>query len=235
MKKIRIDEELCDGCGECMISCVEGAIELVDGKARLVREEHCDGLGACVGECSRGAISLLDREETLPAAVPRADFHRQEPAQHACPGSRVVHRIPKAPAGDAAETDAATRSELTQWPVQLHLVHPGAPYFRGTDLLLAADCAAFARADFHARFLRGRALAIACPKLDDPAGYVEKLAAMMGEGGVRSVTVVTMEVPCCRGLERLVMMARQAAGSRAPMRRIVVGIDGGILADQPIE
>jgi hypothetical protein len=216
-------------------SCVEGAIELIDGKARLVREEHCDGLGACVGDCPKGAISLVDREEAAHPPAPPVNARQApqpQPVVHACPGSRVVHRVQRAP---AAPPQSAAQSELTQWPVQLHLVPPNAPYFQGTDLLLAADCAAFSLADFHSRFLRGRALAIACPKLDDPSGYIEKLTAMMGEGGVRSVTVVTMEVPCCRGLERLAMMARQAAGSAIPLRRVVVGIDGGILVDQPIE
>lgn len=239
MDTIRIDEDLCDGCGVCVSSCVEGALELIDGKARLVREDHCDGLGACVGDCPRGAITLVERPKAEPA-------HAAAPAApHACPGSRVVHRTSRPvgiPAGiggarpaDPAGDGSGDRSDLMQWPVQLHLVPPQAPYFRGTDLLLAADCAAFARADFHPRFLRGRALAIACPKLDDPSGYVEKLAAMMGEGGVRSVTVVTMEVPCCRGLERLAVLAARQAGRNVPLRRIVIGIEGDVVLDQPIE
>jgi len=260
MKTIRINEELCDGCGECVSACVEGALELIDGKARLVREEHCDGLGACVGDCPRGAITLIDRGDaagtssSTPAqgnperspAHSRTDAwraqshaetlqvqdHAHAPHQ-ACPGSRVVHRV--APASAPLAEPASVQSELMQWPIQLHLVPPSAPYFRGTDLLLAADCAAFARADFHTRFLRGRSVAIACPKLDDSSGYAEKLVAMMGEGGVRSVTIVTMEVPCCRGLERLVLLAARDSGRAVPLRRIVLGIDGGILRDQPIE
>jgi NAD-dependent dihydropyrimidine dehydrogenase PreA subunit len=236
MKTIRIDEDLCDGCGECVSACHEGAIGLVDGKARLVREDHCDGLGSCVGECPRGAITLVERSATGPA--------------HSCPGSRILNRmstnvaasdsdrsavgagISAAPRTGAEEGEAL--SDLAQWPVQLHLVSPDAPYFRGTDLLLAADCAAFARGDFHERFMRGHAIAIACPKLDDPSGYVEKLTSMMKDGGVRSVTVVTMDVPCCRGLERLVGLARQGANRRVPARRIVLGLDGGIIADQAI-
>jgi len=217
MKTIRIDEELCDGCGDCITACHEGALELVDGKARLVRTDHCDGLGDCVGECPRGAIAIVDRADD---------------AMHAPPVATQIGAM-------AAAADGATAvhapSELTQWPVQLHLVPPNAPYFRGADLLLAADCAAFAHGGFHSSFLRGRALAIACPKLDDPSGYVEKLAAMMGEGGVRSVTVLMMEVPCCRGLERLVTTAMQSAGRSIPARRVILGIDGGTLADQPIE
>ncbi len=209
MKTIRIDKELCDGCGLCVSSCVEGALELIDGKARLVREEHCDGLGVCVGDCPRGAIRLIERPEVAHAA------HAARPAER-------------------PRTDEGERRGLAQWPIQLHLVHPRAPYFRGTDLLLAADCAAFARADFHSLF-RGHSLAIACPKLDDPSGYAEKLAAMMGEDGVRSVTVTMMEVPCCRGLERLAVRAALEAGRGVPLRRIVLGIDGEILCDQPIE
>jgi len=240
-KIVQIDEERCNGCGLCVSSCAEGAIQLIDGKARLVKDDYCDGLGACLGDCPQGAITIIERdaaafdehavEEHLerlgrkPAAAPA-------PAHHAhgggCPGS-MMRQFAAKPA--AAPLEGAP-SALQQWPVQLHLVSPTAPYFRDADLLLAADCAAFACGDFHARFLSGHALAIACPKLDDPSGYVEKLAAMITEGGIRSITIVMMQVPCCRGLERLVELAMQVAGTPIPLHRVIVGIEGGVLVDE---
>lgn len=239
-KIVEIDEELCNGCGLCVNSCAEGAIQLIDGKARLVKDDYCDGLGACLGECPQGAINIIERDaaefdehavEAHLATIGRKPA--APPAQHAhapggCPGS-MMRQFAARPATAPA---AGTPSALQQWPVQLHLVPPTAPYFRDADLLLAADCAAFACGDFHARFLTGHALAIACPKLDDPSGYVEKLAAMITEGGIRSITIVMMQVPCCRGLERLVELAMQIADTPIPIRRVIVGIEGGVLVDE---
>lgn len=253
-KIVQIDEELCDGCGLCVTSCAEGAIQVIDGKARIVKDQYCDGLGACLGECPQGAITIIERdapEFDQAAAMAHVARIGGKPAAHAAPATAkpmthapavAVHTAhaggcPGAAMRQFAARPAATRTEtgapsaLRQWPVQLHLVSPMAPYFQGADLLLAADCAAFACGDFHARFLEGRALAIACPKLDDPEGYVEKLATMIAHAGLRSITIVMMQVPCCRGLDRLVQQAMAAAGCQVPIRRVVVGIEGEILQD----
>lgn len=242
-----IDAERCDGCGQCVASCAEGAIALIDGKARLVKDEYCDGLGACLGECPRGAITITAREAApfdaaAVAAHPAADPEAQRsqpvpcasteaPAGGGCPGMMMRQfadrRGPDAPR--QAGLAAGAPSALRQWPVQLQLVSPTAPYFREADLLLAADCTAFACADFHACLLAGHALVIACPKLDATQGYVEKLTALLAEGGVRSITIAMMEVPCCRGLEQLVAAALRASGRSVPVRRVIVGIEGDIV------
>lgn len=244
-KIVEIDESKCDGCGRCVPSCAEGAIAIVDGKARLVGDGLCDGLGACLGECPRGALRVIEREAAAfdeaavrdrladathrapPAAAPaRRKLHLSvvpdlpAAAGGGCPGSRPVS-IPRAPGGGAA---APSQSRLGQWPVQLHLVSPQAPCFRGADLLVAADCVPFAYARFHEDFLDGRALVIGCPKLDDVTPYASKLAAILGPGGARSVTIVRMEVPCCGGLSRLVREA--LAGADLPVREVVVKVDG---------
>ncbi len=244
---VQIDEALCNGCGLCISSCAEGAIQLIDGKARLVKDEYCDGLGACLGECPQGAITIIQRDAAAfdaqavevhlaqtdtPHHAPAAQVHAQAPtpapAHHGgCPGSRMLAFGRK----PAAAGNLGAPSALQQWPVQLHLVSPTAPYFRDADLLLSADCAAFACGDFHARFLADHALAVACPKLDDPSGYVDKLAAMITEGGIRSITVLMMQVPCCRGLQHLVELAVQAAGARVPLRQVIISLEGEVLLD----
>ena len=236
-KIVNIDAGLCNGCGLCVSSCAEGAIQLVDGVAKLVKDDYCDGLGACLGECPQGAISVIEREamEFDEAATEKhlEDIGRKAapvavPVHHAgCPGMAMRQFAAKAATAPAEDTPSALR----QWPVQLHLVSPTAPYFRDADLLLAADCAAFAHGGFHSQFLADHALAIACPKLDDTGEYAEKLAAMITAGGVKSLTVVMMEVPCCRGLERLVEQAFAIAGIRIPLRKVIIGIKGEVLSD----
>jgi NAD-dependent dihydropyrimidine dehydrogenase PreA subunit len=275
---ISIDEGLCDGCGGCVPSCAEGALQIIDGKARVVSDVLCDGLGACLGECPTGALQVIQREapEFDDAAVARhlgrearpseqASSRRPAPGVHApnahggCPGSRVQvfddapheqHRpapvtglrliplqdrsVPSPAAADAAGP-SATSSRLRQWPVQLHLVPPTASFFRGKDVLLAADCVPVAVGDFHESFLDGRGLAIACPKLDQQLdAYVQKLAAMIDEAEIRSLTVAVMEVPCCGGLIRLAMQAQAAAKRQVPMRLVRVGIRGDILEDRVV-
>ncbi|MDM7914965.1 MAG: ATP-binding protein [Candidatus Eisenbacteria bacterium] len=238
-KVIRIDEEKCDGCGECVPACVEGAIRVIDGKARLLREDYCDGLGACLGHCPQGAITIEEREaDAFDEEAVRAHL-ASIAAVHpglSCPGSqpRTFDRpvpVAAAPVAPSVVAEGEAMGELSHWPVQLHLISPHSPVYRGADLLLAADCAAFARGDFHRRFLAGHALAIACPKLDDPAGYVEKLSALLAPGMARSLTIVRMQVPCCGGLERLAAIAAERAGSRVPIRCVVLAPDGRILSD----
>ena len=237
---IRIDEAKCDGCGLCVVACAEVAIALVDGKARLVAESHCDGLGACLGHCPQGAITV-ERAEAAPfdeAAAVRQPVPVANAAAGlaggfaACPGSRTVSfEVPGPPSG----LDGAVRpSALRHWPVQLHLLAPAAPYFRGADVLLAADCVAYAVGDFHRDHLAGRSLALACPKLDAHQEiYLEKLVAMIDEAEITSLTVMVMEVPCCGGLVRLAHLAAARASRRVPVEVVVAGIRGGIVNRDP--
>jgi len=243
-KVVRIDEERCDGCGLCVPSCAEGAIQVIDGKARLVSEVYCDGLGACLGECPRGAITVEERpadafdekavEKHLAAAGREETPRRREAAAgHAfgCPGSRMMD-LRGAVAEGCAEPEVAfgprAASELRQWPVKLYLVSPNAPYFQGAELLLAADCAPVACASFHADFLRGKAVVIGCPKFDDVEAYRRKLAAILRANDVKKVTVLHMEVPCCFGLVRLAQEAVRASGKDVPLEDATVGIRGEV-------
>jgi ferredoxin len=260
---IRIDEALCDGCGQCVPACAEGALAVIDGKAKLVSDVYCDGMGACLGHCPQGAITI-ERVEARPfdaAAVaaarhaadsrqPAADA-RATPAEPtlgaahgagaaaghgeaggACPGSRTLDFRSRPP---AAAPGAGQPSALRQWPVQLHLLSPAAPFFRGADVLLAADCVAFAVGDFHAAHLAGHALAIACPKLDvQQESYRDKLAAMIDQSGIASLTVMIMQVPCCGGLAQLALHAAARASRTVPMRYVVVGVHGEILDHGPL-
>jgi NAD-dependent dihydropyrimidine dehydrogenase PreA subunit len=261
-KIVRIDEAKCDGCGQCIPACAEGAIALVGGKARLSADVLCDGLGACLGECPQGAITVIEREaaafdeeavkkhlltmgeqvssrhggEPAPAAPPARAPERPrlsvlagggEAAPHGgCPGSRPMS-LPRRP---AAATAAAVSGEsrLAQWPVQLHLVPVVAPWLRGADLLVAADCVPFAYARFHDDLLAGRALVVGCPKLDDLGAYVEKLGRICGANELRSVTVVRMEVPCCGGISMAARRAIETSGKPIPFRDVVVSVDGTI-------
>ena len=240
---VEIDEELCDGCGDCVPSCAEGAIQIVDGKARLVSDVYCDGLGACLGHCPKGAITVVRREaeDFDSAAVGHHLAELQsnlrpsngaglpvvgEQAAASCPGSRAVAL--RQPAGAPAAAGDLT-SRLRQWPIQLHLLPPTAPFLEGAELLLAADCVAYAVGGFHQAHLDGRGLAIACPKLDSQQeAYVAKLAAMIDHGGIRGIEVMVMEVPCCRGLVQLAHAALAQASRTVPVRVTVVGIDGEI-------
>ncbi len=276
---IKIDEEKCTGCGLCVPGCPEGALQIIDGKARLISDLFCDGLGACIGECPEGAIAIEKREaepyderkvmeniikagpNTIKAhlshlkehgetaflgeavqvleekniAIPDGFGVNERSVQHGhalggCPGSRMMDFGDKKE-GSGQAGDVSSR--LTQWPVQLHLVSPMAPYFQGADVVLAADCTAYAIGDFHQRFLKGKSLAIACPKLDDGMDiYLAKLTAMIDEAKINTLTVVIMQVPCCGGLMHLVQKAMEKAGRKIPVKRIVVGIKGDILADE---
>ena len=233
-KIIRIDEELCTGCGDCVGACQEGAIALVDGKAALVKEIYCDGLGACLGHCPTGALTIVEREaDEYDEDATQAHRAAPSPPAHAhhgvggCPGSALRElKPPLRPAERAAGEEAA--SALAHWPVQLMLVPPHAPFLRGADLLLCADCVPFALPDFHGRFLAGRALLVGCPKLDDLDYYQQKLTAIFATARPKSVTVLRMEVPCCGGLAHAALEARAAAGSAATVEVHTIGIDGRV-------
>jgi Pyruvate/2-oxoacid:ferredoxin oxidoreductase delta subunit len=252
-KIVKIDEDKCNGCGLCVPSCAEGAIQIIDGKARLVADKLCDGLGACLGDCPLDAITMIEREadefdetaveEHLKEQAPIALAHAR-PAHAApaggCPSSQVrsfaapiAGGCPSArlmsidrPAGEAAPAGAPAPSRLAQWPIQLHLVPPTAPFLREADVLLAAACAPFAYANFHEELLKGKALLIACPKLDNAAPYLDKLVAMIQQSQVRSLTVVHMEVPCCTGLIHLARQAIAQSGRDIPLQTVRIGIRG---------
>ena len=226
MPLVQIIEELCDGCGNCIPSCHEGALRIVEGKARLVDATACDGAGACIGECPRGAIVFEDAARP-DAVLPPPPRSLSASSAAPCPGT--AHR---AVAPTLEGVPLAGRSALRQWPIQLHLLSPAAPFLAGSHLLLAADCAAFACGSFHADWLAGRTLAIACPKLDGGQPlYEEKLIAMLQHGSLASITVVIMEVPCCSGLVRLVQRAVARAGVSVPVRVAVLGVSGELVWD----
>ena len=248
-KIVKIDEEKCNGCGLCVPSCAEGAIQIIDGKARLVADNLCDGLGACLGDCPQDAITIEERDADVFDEVAVAE-HLGESGGHApaapahtgggCPSAQVQSFAPPAGGGcpsarpqqierpqpEERTSAVPAPSHLAQWPIQLHLVPPTAPFLRGADVLLAADCAPFAYAGFHAELLKGKALLIACPKLDNTAPYLDKLAAMIEQSQIRSLTVVHMEVPCCSGLVQLARQAVARSGRELPLETVCIGIRG---------
>jgi NAD-dependent dihydropyrimidine dehydrogenase PreA subunit len=294
---LKIEEELCNGCGKCVPNCHEGALQVIDGKVRLVSELMCDGLGACIGHCPESAITIETREaepynettviekmkdngkntiiahlkhlkdhgETgfLQEGVSYLKEHRNElkfeleevmdevhnhskgsvsqpqpkprPQPHhdrgGCPGSRAkVIEKPHTQNDNTSLTDQP--SELRQWPVQMHLINPNAPYFRNSDLLLAADCVAFSVGGFHSKHLKGKSLAIACPKLDQGSdSYIEKLSTMINVAKVNTITVMMMEVPCCGGLLQMVITALNKASRKVPVKKIIIGINGEIISE----
>ena len=234
-KIIQIDEEKCNGCGTCASACHEGAIGMVNGKAKLLRDDYCDGLGNCLPVCPTNAISFVEREaaafDERAVAAGKAEKEKEKAAKPpfcGCPGTRS-HRIERAEARDAsAENAPRAVSRLSQWPVQIKLVPVNAPYFHGAKLLVAADCTAFACGDFHERFLKGRIVLVGCPKLD-AVDYAEKLTAILSQNEIHSVTVVRMEVPCCGGLEHAVKTALQNSGKMIPWQVVTVATDGTII------
>jgi len=220
-KIVYIDEEKCDGCGLCIQSCAEGAIKLIDGKARLVNDRFCDGLGACLNHCPQDAITIIEREAE--------EFDEEEVKIHleentSCPGSMMMDFR------DSTAQDTS-RSRLKQWPVQLTLVSPEAPYFKNAELIVSADCVPFAYSGFHSDFLNGKSLVIGCPKLDDAGFYTRKLTEILKKNSIKNITIVHMEVPCCFGLERIVKDALHNSGRSIPVSRSVITIKGDVVWD----
>jgi len=285
---ISIDEKKCTGCGDCIPGCPEGALQVIDGKARLISDLFCDGLGACVGHCPTGAMNVETREaepydeqrvmeqSIVPAGTNVIAAHLRHLADHgesnllqqaiayldehsianplnnpshqntatphaysahhhhggSCPGSRPMD-FSQNQSAVAAAPNGVVPSALRQWPIQLHLVSPEASYFHGSDLLLAADCTAFAVGDFHGSFMRGKSLAIACPKLDSNMEiYVEKLTAMVDLARLNTITVAIMEVPCCGGLMAMVAEVLRKASRKVPVKKMVIGVQGDVLSEE---
>ncbi|OGV39054.1 MAG: 4Fe-4S ferredoxin [Lentisphaerae bacterium GWF2_49_21] len=231
-KIIKIDESKCNGCGLCVSACAESAIQLVNGKAKLVSDIYCDGLGACLGECPQGAIDIEEREassfdeEAVKKHLSKTSSKPISSHQHiGCPGMAAISFTKKPSNSESVKID----SELTQWPLQLHLVPPVAPYWDGADLLISADCVPFAYANFHSELLKGRKLIIACPKLDNTEPYLEKLTSIIKDNNIKSVTAVRMEVPCCGGITMIAQRAVQESGKNIPFKTIVISIHGEVL------
>lgn len=284
---VKIDDKKCTGCGECIPNCHEGALQIIDGKARLISDLMCDGLGACLGHCPEEAITIEEREaepyneksvmkemltkgkntviahmkhlkehgehgflkeavaflmenKTTLSFTPEeviSQVHNSGHAQHGgacgCPGSQTISFAPKSGETKSESQTGNQISELRQWPVQMHLVNPVAPYYRNSDLLIAADCVAFAMGNFHSQHLKGKSLAIACPKLDaNQDVYLEKLVGMIDDAKVNTITVMIMTVPCCGGLLRLVQMAQQKATRKVPVKAITVDLQGEIIKEE---
>jgi Fe-S-cluster-containing hydrogenase component 2 len=243
-KIVQIDEEKCDGCGECVPSCAEGAIQIIDGKARLVSDVYCDGLGACLGNCPQGAISIIERE-AAPFDEQAVESHLASAANRSahkpasgCPSAsvsslnlRVLSNTPAGACPGASDrSQLASAGPLANWPIQLHLVPPNAPFLQQADLLLVADCVPVACADFHQRFVDRNPIVIGCPKLDDSMQYVQKLAQMIRASSLKSLAVLIMEVPCCTGLLRIAEAAIKASGVDIPLRTLVVSTRGELLS-----
>lgn len=239
-KIVRIDEEKCNGCGICVNACHEGALQMIDGKARLVSDDYCDGLGACLPECPTGAITIEEREANAfdEQIVAKAQEKKatQKVAAHSqgacgCPGSqaRMLSHTPAAPKAEAKSPSG--ESMLRQWPVQIQLVPASAPYFENASLLIAADCTAYAYVGFHHDFMQGKITLIGCPKLDD-ADYSEKLAEILRLHDIKDITVLRMEVPCCGGIVNAVKKAIVTSGNIVPWHVVVIGTDGRIASEQ---
>lgn len=247
-KIIQIDEDKCDGCGLCVPSCAEGALQIVNGKARIVAEKFCDGLGACLGECPNDALHVIERvaddfdekavEEHLKAS---GGAHAAHPQAHApvpagCPSARLQTFSPATPCQQANQpvSYAGSPSALTHWPVQIRLVPPTAPFLKGADLLVAADCTPIAYPNFHRDFLNGKVVMMGCPKFDEADAYVEKFAEIFRVSGVKSVSVVTMEVPCCQGLPMIVRKGLEISKKKIPLEQVIISTRGEVLKTQKL-
>jgi len=238
-KIIEINEELCDGCGQCIISCAEGALEIVDGKAKLVSDIYCDGLGACLGECPTGALELIEREADgfdEEAVEERLEELKEKPKQEpamacGCPGTMIRTFEQEEPSkGDAAEQ----RSELKQWPIKLQLLGPQVPFLKNSDLVLLADCVGVSDPNLHQKLVKDHTIAIGCPKLDDLEAHIDRLAQILEGAEPRSLTVAHMEVPCCRGFVHAAEEAIKRSGVDVPLKRVQIGIKGEVQAEEDL-
>ena len=243
-KIIKIDEDLCNGCGNCVPACAEGALEIIDGKARVIADIYCDGLGACLGECPTGALTIEERqadefdehavEEMLAVQEKTAAAPKVLPmAAGGCPSSRMVHNFESAAAA-APMAGEPVESALSHWPVQIMLVPPTAPFLKGADLLVLADCVPVAFPTLHRDFLHGKRVMLGCPKFDNAEAYIDKFAQICKQSGIRSITAVVMEVPCCAALPVIVQKGMQRSGVKLPLEEVVISVRGQILERRPI-
>jgi ferredoxin len=240
-KIIEIDEERCDGCGQCVPSCAEGSLEIIEGKARVVSENLCDGLGACLGECPNDALHIVEREaeefdeeavETYLADKEKQRRPKNEVIHSGCPSARIQQIVPSPAAGRGSAAASPARSpeaNLSHWPVQIRLVPPTAPFLKGAHLLVVADCVPVAFPSLHRDFLKGKAVMIGCPKFDDVESYIEKFEQIFKIAGIKSITTVIMEVPCCAGLPAIVKKALEGSGRSIPIEEVVVSTRGEIV------
>ena len=248
-KIITINEDLCNGCGNCVSACSEGALQIIEGKARLVREDFCDGFGDCMGECPTGALVIEERETTpfdigktreyllktkgeeavrrMEEAQKKHEARKEGPLPCGCPGSMA--RTIEVDRSVSSYCSPQSTAQLRNWPVQISLLPHKAPYYEGAALLVAADCCAYAFAGFHDDFIRGHTLAVGCPKLDNANAHREKLAAILTENDIRSIEVAYMEVPCCTGLVKLVEEAVKDSGKNIPVKKTKIGIKGEVI------
>lgn len=250
-KIIQIDEELCNGCGQCIIGCAEAALQLVDGKAKLVAEKYCDGLGACLGECPTGALKIIERsadafdeeavEELIKARKAASELGEPAKAPGAmpcgCSSANIMTMSPCDAANVPTQTAGSRKplgSTLSHWPIQLRLVPPDAAFLKGARLLLAADCVPPSTPDFQREFLAGRILLLGCPKFDDAASYVAKLAEIFRMNDIKDVAILEMEVPCCSGLHRIAARALAESGKNVPMERVIMTRRGTVFSKEPV-
>lgn len=241
-KIIEIDEERCDGCGQCVPGCAEGALQIVDGKATVVADKYCDGLGACIGECPNDALTIVEREaeefdeeavEAYLAHKESSPVEEESPMACGCPSAQIQAFAPS-PCQAANQPSAieSSTSELTHWPVQIRLVPPHAPFLKHADLLVTADCTPLAFPDIHSRFLKGRTVLMGCPKLDNAEEYINRFAEIFQTANIKSITTVIMEVPCCSGLPMIIKKGLQKAGKNIPLETVVVSTRGKILRQE---
>lgn len=247
-KVIKIDEDLCNGCGNCVPACAEGALEIIDGKARVIADIYCDGLGACLGECPTGALTVEERtadefdehavEKMLAAKKRKEDKlsgHQVLPmAAGGCPSARMMQSFEPAASGAAAAGEPVD-SALSHWPVQIMLVPPTAPFLKGADLLVLADCVPVAFPTLHRDFLQGKRVMMGCPKFDNTQAYIDKFAQICQQSGIRSITSVVMEVPCCAALPVIVKKGMERSGVKIPMEEVVISVRGKILERRQVQ
>jgi len=229
-KIVHIDESRCNGCGKCIVNCAEGALEIIDGKAKLVKDIYCDGLGACLGHCPLHAITVEEEEsEDFDEGLTKEHLMRMknesEIPKGGCPGSRMKQFDRRV----EIKEEGKITSTLRQWPVQLALVNPSAPYFKGADLLITADCVPFAYGNYHNDFLKDKVVVVGCPKLDDTEKYTEKLKQIIKTNDLESITLLRMEVPCCGGMAMIAKNARDKSLVNIPIKVIIIGIEGQII------
>ena len=244
-KIIEIDEDLCDGCGQCVPSCAEGALQIIGGKARLIAETYCDGLGACLGECPTGALTIVEREaddfdedavEKYLLSKNKEDPHLEATTAFGCPSTQIQPLVSSESCNGANQPSfhGDSDSALSHWPVQIKLVPPTAPFLKGADLLVAADCTPVAYPHFHRDFLRRKTIMIGCPKFDDIQEYIQKFADIFKTNDIKSVTVLVMDVPCCQGLPMIVEKGMEIAGIQIPLEKVVINGRGEIIGKEKL-